>query len=161
MVRRTALLSGLLAVGLVPAGVRAQTATQTVHFQVNAVNQIAVTGDPSPLVINTATAGSGLTSATSAGTSYAITTNQANQKITASINQGMPEGVTLEVALGAPAGATTTGSVPLGTAGADVVTGITTAASSSLPITYRLSATPQVQLGPTVRTVTFTIVAGS
>ncbi len=139
---------------------RAQSATQVVHFQVNAVNQLAVSGSPT-MAITSATAGSGLTSATSTGSSYAITTNEANQKITASINQPMPAGVTLEVQLGAPSGASSMGTVQLGTAGADVVTGISTTASSALPITYRLNAGTQVQLAPTARTVTFTIVSGT
>jgi hypothetical protein len=162
-----ALTHGILVVAvtaltvLPTARAAAQTATQTVQFQVNAVNQIAVSGSPAPLAITTATAGSGLTSATTSGTSYAVTTNESNQKISASINEALPEGVTLEVSLAAPAGALSAGSIALGTAAADVVTGISTTASSALPITYRLSADTQVQLGPTTRTVTFTIVAGS
>ena len=61
----------------------AQTANQTVTFQVDAINQIAFVGSPS-LVINTATAGSNPTSATAAAT-WAVTTNQSGAKITASI----------------------------------------------------------------------------
>lgn len=156
------LVAAVTVLGTMPLGeARAQTATQTVQFQVNAVNQIAVSGNPTPLAITTATAGSALTSVTSTGTSYAITTNETNQKITASLDQGLPAGVTLEVSLGAPAGAVSAGSVSLGTAGTDLVTGISATASSSLPITYRLNATPQVQMGPTARTVTFTIVSGT
>ncbi len=142
------------------AAARGQSATQVVHFQVNAVNQIAVSGTPT-LALTTATAGSGLTSATATGSSYAITTNESNQKITASINQAMPAGVTLELLMGAPSGAASAGSVQLGTASADVVTGISGVASAALPITYRLNATTQVQMGPTARTVTFTIVSGT
>ena len=153
-----AALAMLATIPAVDAG--AQTATQVVHFQVNAVNQIAVSGSPA-LAITSAVAGSGLTSVTSTGSSYAITTNEANQKITASIDQPMPAGVTLEVQMGAPGGALSSGTVQLGTAGADVVTGITATASSALPITYRLNAGTQVQLGPTARTVTFTIVSGT
>lgn len=138
-----------------------QSATQIVRFQVNAVNQIAISGNPSPMAITSATAGAGLTSVTATGTSYAVTTNESNQKITASINQDMPTGVTLEVSLEAPSGASSAGTVQLGTAGVDVVTGISSTASSALPIMYRLNATPQVQLAPTSRTVTFTIVAGT
>jgi hypothetical protein len=162
MVRgHTILVAAVTAMAALPvATARSQSATQVVHFQVNAVNQIAVTGNPA-LAITTATAGSGLTSATSAGSSYAITTNEANQKITASLNQAMPTGVTLEVLMGAPIGATSAGPIQLGTASADVVTGITATASAALPITYRLNATTQVQMGPTARTVTFTIVSGT
>jgi hypothetical protein len=141
---------------------RAQTATQVVQFQVNAVNQIAVTGSPAPMVINSATAGSAPTSVTTGGTSYAVTTNESNQKITASIDQLLPSGVTLEVSLAAPGGASSAGNVPLGTAGTDVVTGISSTAAAALPITYRLSATPAVQMStPEARTVTFTIVSGT
>jgi hypothetical protein len=155
------LVAAVTSLAILPVvAAEAQSATQVVHFQVNAVNQIAVSGAPS-LTITSATAGSGLTSATATGSSYAITTNEANQKITASISQAMPAGVTLEVAMGAPGGATSAGSVQLGTASADVVTGISATASSALPITYRLNAGTQVQMGPTARTVTFTIVSGT
>jgi hypothetical protein len=141
---------------------RAQTATQVVRFQVNAVNQLAVTGNPAPLVINSATAGSAPAPVIGAGTSYGITTNEVNQKITASIDQPMPSGVQLEVSLAAPTGAASAGAVLLGTAGADVVTGISSTSAASLPITYRLSATSSVHMSaPASRTVTLTIVAGT
>lgn len=147
---------------LVPVGgARAQTATQVVRFEVNAVNQIGVSGSPAPMVIGSATAGSAPTSVTSNGTSYAITTNETNKKITASVDQALPSGVTLEVSLAAPNGASSASYVPLGTAGSDVVTGISSTTASSLPITYRLSATPAVQLSAQARTVTFTIVSGT
>ena len=84
------------------ASVSAQTATQSVTFQVDAINQIALSGSPS-LVINTATAGSSPTQATAAAT-WAVTTNQSGAKITASINSAMPSGLTLQVNLSAPAG---------------------------------------------------------
>ena len=140
----------------------AQTATQMVRFQVNAINQVAVSASPAPLVINSAAAGSAPTSITGTGTSYAVTTNETNQKITASIDQALPSGVTLEVTLAAPTGASSAGAVPLTTSGADVVTGISSSSASALPITYRLSATPTVQMGaPASRVVTFTIVSGT
>ncbi len=140
----------------------AQTATQVVQFQVNAINQIGVSGSPAPLVINDATAGAAPTSVTAGGTSYAITTNESNKKITASIDQPLPAGVVLEVSLAAPNGAASLGDVSLTTAAADVVTGISATAASALPITYRLSATSTVQMAvPATRTVTFTIVSGS
>lgn len=153
-------LAALALLAVSPAVVHGQTATQTVHFQVNAVNQLAVSGSPN-LAVTTATAGAGLTSATASGSSYAITTNESNQKITASLSQAMPDGVTLEVSLAAPSGANSAGSVQLGTSSADLVTGISATAATSLPIVYRLHAGTQVQLGPTARTVTFTIVSGT
>ena len=157
-----------LLVGVAVAGVAftgdagAQTATQVVRFQVNAVSQIAVTGNPSPMVINSATAGSAPTAVTSAGTRYAVTTNETNQKITASIDQPLPSGVSLEVNLAPPTGAASAGNVSLSTASADVVTGISNTASTALPITYRLVATPSALMsGPASRTVTYTVVAGT
>ncbi|MDB4889962.1 MAG: hypothetical protein JWL61_1817 [Gemmatimonadetes bacterium] len=80
-VRRSAVLLALVAFGAVSAS--AQTATQTVTFQVNAINQIAFVGSPS-LTITTAVAGAAPTSVTAAGT-WAVTTNQTGAKITASI----------------------------------------------------------------------------
>ena len=140
----------------------AQTATQVVQFQVNAINQIGVSGSPAPLVINSATAGSAPASVTAGGTSYAITTNETNKKITAAIDQSLPAGVLLEVSLAAPTGAASLGEVTLTTAPTDVVTGISATSGSSLAITYRLSATATVQMPtPATRTVTFTVVSGS
>jgi hypothetical protein len=143
------------------ANARAQSATQVIRFQVTAVNQIGVTGVPAPLVINTATAGSNPASVTANGGSYAVTTNEANKKITASLDEPLPAGVRLEIALAAPQGAASAGDVALGTAAADLVTGISTLAASALPITYRLSADATVHMpAPATRTVTFTIVSG-
>ncbi|HYW10612.1 MAG TPA: hypothetical protein VE871_01615 [Longimicrobium sp.] len=138
----------------------AQTATQTVSYEVAAVDQISVSGSPS-LVVNTATAGSGLTSASASGT-YAVTTNGTGRKITASLDTNMPSGVTLTVSLGAPTGATSAGTVTLSTTAQDVVTGITTVNQSGLSIGYGLSATVAAGVVPAGnKTVTYTITAGA
>jgi opacity protein-like surface antigen len=137
----------------------AQTATQVVTFQVDAINQIAFAGSPS-LVINTATAGSNPTSATAAGT-WAVTTNQLNQKITASIGAAMPAGLTLSVMLTAPAGSTSFGGT-LSTTAVDLVTGIAQLAQNGLAVNYTLSATPAAGVvASTTRTVTYTITNGT
>jgi hypothetical protein len=138
----------------------AQTATQTVSYEVAAVDQISVSGSPS-LVVNSATAGSALNSATASGT-YAVTTNGTDRKITASIDSDMPTGVTLTVALGAPTGATSAGTVTLSTTAQDVVTGITTVNESGLSIGYGLSAAITAGVVPAGnKTVTYTITAGA
>lgn len=138
---------------------QAQTSTQNVTFQVNAINQIAVSGTPS-LTINTATAGSAPTAA-SATASWAVTTNQSNAKVTAKIDSDMPSGLTLEVTMGAPTGASSTGATSLSSTSVDVVTGITKTAASGLSIGYGLSATTDAGVvGSTSRTVTFTITGG-
>lgn len=138
----------------------AQTATQTVSYEVAAVDQISVSGSPS-LVVNSATAGSALNSATASGT-YAVTTNGTGRKITASIDSNMPTGVTLTVSLGAPTGATSAGTVTLSTTAQDVVTGIATVNESGLSISYGLSAAISAGVVPAGnKTVTYTITAGA
>ena len=161
MRKRLIRMLGTAATFVAVCDAHAQVATQVVQFEVRAISQLGISGNPSSLVINSATAGSQPASVMSSGTSYAITTNEVNQKIIASIDQSMPAGVTLEVALAAPSGASSAGTVALGTSGADVVTGISNLRESALPISYRLSATASAQLGQSTRTVTFTIVAGS
>ena len=54
----------------------AQTATQTVTFRVDAINQMAVTGSP-PLAVTTATAGSAPTAATATGIAFCATARRA------------------------------------------------------------------------------------
>lgn len=155
-------LTTVFAAAFLAANVEAQTAAQVIQFQVTAVNQIGVTGAPAPLVINSAIPGGAPTSVTANGGNYAITTNEANKKITASLDEPLPAGVRLEISLAAPQGAASAGDVALGTAAADLVTGISTLAASALPITYRLSADATVHMpAPETRTVTFTIVSGS
>jgi len=135
-------------------------ATQTVSFQVDAINQIAFTGSPS-LVINTATAGSNPTAATAAAT-WAVTTNQTGAKITASIGSAMPAGLTLTVNLGAPTGASSAGAQTLSTTAVDLVTSITKLAEGALSASYSLSATPAAGVvSSTSRTVTYTITGGT
>jgi len=138
----------------------AQTATQTVTFQVDAINQIAFSGSPS-LVINTATAGSNPTGATAAAT-WAVTTNQTGAKITASIGSNMPAGLTLSADLTAPAGATSAGFQALSTTSVDLVTSITKLAQGALTVSYSLAATPAAGVvSSTTRTVTYTITGGT
>lgn len=137
----------------------AQTSNQNVTFQVNAVNQIAVAGSPS-LTVNTATAGSAPTAATASAT-WAVTTNQSNAKITASLDSDMPSGLTLAVNMGAPTGASSAGATALSSASVDLVTGITKLAEGALSIGYSLSATTAAGVvSSTSRTVTYTITGG-
>src|SRR5579872_1605786 len=120
---------------------KAQTATQTVTFAVNAINVVSVSGSPT-LTVTTAAAGTAPTSVTDATSSWAVTTNQTGAKITASIASNMPAGLTLSVNLGAPTGATSNGYQALSTTAADLVDGVTQLAAGSLSATYQLAATP-------------------
>ena len=158
--RQMVALAGILGLALGTETLQAQTATQTVTFSVVPVSRIAVSGTAGPIVVATATPGSPPTSASMGGTSYAITTNETNQKISAALDAPMPAGVSLAVALGAPSGASSTGSMTLTTAASDVVTGISSVSATALPIVYTLSATATAPVAPGTRTVTYTIAAG-
>ena len=157
---RFALAAAALLVAAAPAA-QAQTATQTVTFAVNAINQIAFTGAPS-LTIITAVAGSSPTSVTDVSAAWAVTTNQTGAKITASIPTVMPAGLTLSGNLVAPTGGTSAGFQALGTVAADMVTGITKLAQGSLGVAYKLDATPAAGVVTSAtRIVTYTITGGT
>jgi hypothetical protein len=157
--KATSILS-VAALAIVAGSAQAQTATQTVTFQVSAINQIGVTGAPS-LTINTAVAGSAPTSATSVGNTWAVTCNQTGAKITASIPSAMPAGVTLSATLAAPAGAASAGIQALGVAAVDMVTGITKLNQAGLALSYQLDATAAAGvIASATRVVTYTITGG-
>jgi hypothetical protein len=137
----------------------AQTATQTVTFSVVPASQVALSAATAPLSVR-ASSRTAPTSASVAGTSYGITTNETNQKITASVDQPMPAGLTLSVALTPPPGAVSAGSTPLRSSAADVVTRISAVSARELPIVYALSGTAVNSSAPSARRVIYTIVAG-
>jgi len=154
-------LMGALVLGLSGMAMAASTATQTVTYEVQAINAIAVSGSPATLTVSAATAGSSPTQVSDATTSYGITTNESSRKITAAINTNMPAGITLTIDLVAPTGGTSAGDVSLSTVAADAVTGISTLAESSKMITYKLSATIAAGVVASAsKTVTLTITAG-
>jgi len=159
MKNRFAVLTALLAVG-VAATAQAQTATQSVSYEVQAINKIAVSGSPS-LTISTAVAGNAPTSVT-ANATYAITTNESNRKITAQLDENMPSGLALTIELAAPTGATSAGAQSLSTDAADLVTGVSLLNESGLSMSYTLSATAAAGVvASSSRTVTFTVAAGA
>lgn len=139
----------------------AQTATQTVTFAVNAINQIAFAGAPS-LTITTAVAGSDPTPVTDATSTWAVTTNQTGAKISATIPSNMAAGLTLAVTLAAPGAATSSGSQTLSTVSVDLVTGLTKQKGNALAVTYQLSATAAAGvIASGTRVVTYTISGGT
>jgi len=149
------------AVLLVPSAASAQTATQTLTFAINAINQIAFVGTPS-LTVTTAAAGSAPTSVTNATATWAVTTNQTGAKITASIPTAMPAGLTLSASLVAPTGGLSTGFKALGVTAVDMVTGITKVAQGAMGVTYKLDATPAAGVvASATRVVTYTITGGT
>lgn len=145
---------------LASAGVAAAqgpVATQTVAFEIQPINEISVSGDPGALIINSATAGGDPVSVSDNTTTYSITTNETGKRISVTIDADMPAGVTLEVNMVEPTGATSTGNVVLSTTAVDAVTGISNVAETGLAITYTLSATAAAAVTAESRTVTLTI----
>ena len=135
-------------------------ATQSVSYEVTAINEIEVSGDPLALVVNTATAGSEPTADTDNTTTWDITTNGGldGKKLTVVIDSNMPANTTLEINLTAPTGATSSGDVTLSTTAADAVTLIDSVAESALGITYTLSALIAAGVVPQAsKTVTLTL----
>jgi ribosomal protein S11 len=148
-----------LAVVSSSAAAQGNIAAQTVTFEVSAISLITVTGSPT-LVVAAATAGGAPSSATNNSTSYSLTTNEPNKKITAVLNQAMPANVSLEVSLATPGSGTSAGNRTLTTTGVDVVTGISPVNGSGA-ITYTLSATAAAgTVASQTRTVTFTVLTG-
>lgn len=151
--------TGVLVSVIGTASAQAQTATQDVGYTVSSIDEISVSGTPS-LTISSAVAGSAPTDATFTTSSYSITTNNTNRKITAEIDLAMPAGLTLKADLAAPAGATSAGAVTLSATAADVVTGISSLNQSGLNLTYSLSATSAAAPQSGTRTVTYTVIEG-
>ena len=120
-------------------------------------------GDPQPLVVSTATAGAQPDAVTSGTTSYTLINVSLLQtvRVRARLNAPLPPGVTLEVTLTAPPGATSLGPVALTTTDRDVVVGVRPlTVYLTGTITYRLSATVAAGVvGPLTRQVIFTVVS--
>jgi len=136
----------------------ASSSSQTVGVQVSAITEISVSGNPGALNVATATAGQDPDEVSDATTTYSITTNRDNLKITGALNTAMPTGTTLKLNLEAPTGATSAGDVSMSATAADLVTGITKKKGSSLQVTYKLSATVEAGVvSTTSKTVTLTL----
>lgn len=153
-------LVALLALGGAAAVFAGNTATQTVTFEVTAISEITVSGNPGPMTVNAAVAGAQPTQVTDASTTYNITINQTG-KITGALNNDMPAGVTLAINMTTPgAPATSAGDKSLSTGAVDLVTGITPLIASTKTITYKLSALVTAGvIASSTRIVTLTVVA--
>ncbi|MGB2983334.1 MAG: hypothetical protein WBC63_05665 [Candidatus Bipolaricaulia bacterium] len=136
------LLAGVLLLSLSLSA--ANLDTITVNYEVQAINELAISVAAVTLTIDSATAGSEPDDVTDNSTAtYALTTNAATdaKKITAAIDTDMPSNVSLYLTLGAPTGGTSPGELLISATPADVVTAIETVAESTLSMTFRLSAT--------------------
>ena len=134
-------------------------ATQTVDITISAVNRISIGAGTPTLTINTAVAGSAPTDATASST-WSVTTNQPNTKVTAKINSAMPDNTTLLVTLAAPTNATSVADVSLTATDKEVVTGISQLNASGLSLNYTLQATSAANVQTFSKTVTYTVTGG-
>jgi hypothetical protein len=119
----------------------ASSAIQIINIPVATITAFTTSGNPSAFIINTAIPGMQPTDEVNATTTYSISTNESNKKITGMLNNNMPANTYLKIRLAAPSGATSTGDVILTTRPADLVTGITKIAESGKIITYTFSST--------------------
>ena len=161
MTNRIARPAAALALMTLAVAGTAGAQTQTINFSVAAINQLALSGNTVTLNIVSAAAGSNPTQATDNASTWAVTTNQSGAKISASLNSDMPSGLTLQVSLGAPAGATSAGALTLSSASVDLVTGVSQVAANGLAMNYTLDATPAAGVTSGTRTVTYTITGGT
>lgn len=122
-------------------------------------DSISVSGDPGPLVVTAAIAGSEPTCAIDATTTYSVQTTPNNRRITGELNSAMPSNTNLRIELQPPTGATSMGEVSLSTVAQNLVTGIDHHTDEGgLSITYKFSASAAAGVVPsTSRTVTFTV----
>ena len=122
------------------------------------LDTLTISGNPAPMTINTATAGSQPNTVTNNSTSYSILTLLGGQRITGQLSANMPSNTTLRVQLQAPPlGAVSQGLVTMTTTPTNLVTSIgILALTTGLTITYQFSAT--VNAAPvTNATVTLTL----
>jgi len=132
--------------------------SSTMTFNIQSINEIAVTGSPS-LTVSSATAGQEPNEATAGSSTYAISTNCTGKKLTAALGSAMPSNTTLKASAAAPSGGgSSQGYVTLGTSAATLVTGMGHAAESSLSISYKLGCTAGAGvISSSSKSVVFTI----
>ena len=122
-------------------------------------DDITVSGNPGPLIVNSATAGFEPAAVSDATTTYGVDITTDNKKITGEIDTAMPAQTTLKVTLVAPSGATSMGQVTLSTSALNLVTGLLNGTNQSgLIMTYEFSATVEAGvISSSSKTVTLTI----
>lgn len=136
----------------------ASSAVQIVSVPVATITSFTTSGNPSVLAINMAVPGFQPDNAVNAETTYNISTNESNKKITAMLNCNMPANTYLKIRLVAPNEAMSMGDVTLSTMPADLVTGISKVAESGKKITYTFSSTVAVgMIASGMRTVVLTV----
>ena len=139
------------------AAIAGNTASHTVTVQVNAINELALTGGNITLTVSTATAGQEPDSVTNSTCSLAWTANQANRKITVATNLAT-QNFTLKVLAQSVTGGTAAPEATLSNMAADFVTGVSKT-TGGCTLRYTASATAAQGTGSDVHTVTYTLTA--
>lgn len=151
------LFASLLASAFIGLPMFANSHTFTV--EVKSISEMSVSGDPQTLALDNSSDGTGTFKNTSdSSTTYSISINGQNKRITGSIDLAMPNFTQLEVALAAANGASSAGNVLLNTNDQTLVSNVTENRSVDQKITYTFSAyIDQVQEPTILRVVTFSI----
>jgi len=153
-------ISLLAALPLFAAAQSHTTATQTIQLEVRSIAALEVSGNPLPLMVNTGTAGAAtLRPSEESSTSYRLTTNIENMKLSVAINEPVPSGTHLYVTLGSTSG-TSAGKIDISQAVSpvDAVTGIMKGWAEHQPIVYSFEADANREAFPSeARTVTLTL----
>ena len=162
MKKLVALTTVMLLLGVCATAFAASSISQTVTYQVSAINEISVSGNPGALIVSAATAGSQPTAVTDATTTYAITTNGSAKRITGVLNTVMPAtGLSLKATVTAPSTGTSAGQVTLTASAQSLVTAISAVAESGIAISYEFSATAAAGVvSSATKTVTLTVADG-
>jgi len=150
----SALLIIISTTGVVLAG---SNDNHTVTVQVNAINELAITGGNKTLTINAATAGQNPNNTTNTQCNLAWTTNETGKKVTVATNLAS-QNFTLKVEATSVTGGTSAGDVTLTDTAADFVTGVAET-TGNCTLFYTASATAAQGTGSDVHTVTYTLTA--
>ena len=89
--------------------------------------------------------------------SYAITTNETDKKITASLDMPLPGDASLSIRLNAPKGAVSAGTVSISQKEATLVSSISKVAESNLEVTYFLKSSKACLEGSYLKVITLTL----
>lgn len=156
--RFIALLTGVLCLGLVGLALAGNTDNHSVTVQVNAINEVAISGGGITLTINSATAG---TEPDAVGDSTTCdlnwTTNESSKKITVATDNGA-QNFTLKVWAKGVTGGAAAAEVTLSTTATEFVSGIANT-TGGCGLRYIASATAAQGTGSDAHTVTYTLTA--
>jgi len=132
------------------------TATQNINITVSTINEISLSTNDVNLIVNAPSGGSSLDKVSDSTTTLSYSTNETNQKITATLNKSLPIGLTLLVEATSTSG-NSEGQVMLEDRAVDVITGLSNVSESGETVTYTLI--PDMYAVPTTEsyTITYTI----